>query len=245
MSLIGSLLPEALIHQALISARLRGRPSGKTRGVKSALDVHHLLLTHGVDHELVRTTTRATSADDLHRALGVPIGSCVAVRCFAVQDCRTSDGSAVHLVAVLVQAGDVPDRESLQRTLHAATVRPATPDEINLHTGFSAAFVSPIGLPENVVVLADDAVTTQALVYVATGEGGVALGIGTRDLLVATRARVAPLTSRPMEADESAPWGAAPGTLAQRAADSPAAGGSSARVIDLDGHRSPPRRIVG
>ena len=136
-------------------------------------------------------------------------------------------------------------RSTLKPTAGIDWRRTATPDEINLHTGFSAAFVSPIGLPEDVVVLADDAVTANALVYVATGEGGVALGIGTRDLLVATRARVAPLTSRPMDIDESAPWGAAPGTLAQRAADSPAAGQSSARVIDLDGHRSPSRRTVG
>ena len=213
--------------------------------MKSALDVHHLLLSNGVDHELVRTTTRAISADDLPRALAVPVDSCVAVRCFAVQDCRTADGSAVHLVAVLVQVGEVPDRVSLQRILQAAAVRPATPDEINLHTGFSAAFVSPIGLPEDVVVLADDAVTAAAQVYVATGEGGVALSINTRDLLVATRAQVAQLTSRPMEVDASAPWGAAPGTLAQRAADAPASSESTARVIDLDGHRSPPRRIVG
>ena len=205
----------------------------------SALDVHHLLLNRGVDHELVRTKTHAVSADDLPRALGVAGQCCIAVRCFAVQGCRTADGSAVHLVAVLVRAGDVPDRDSLQATLDASAVRAATADEINAHTGFSAAFVSPVGLPEDVVVLADTALMSSDQLYAATGEVALALRIGTHDLLVATGARVAQLTSHPLETAGSAPWGASPGTLAQQADRDPEL------VIDLTAPRPSSRRFVG
>ena len=207
--------------------------------MKSALDVHHLLLTRGVHHELVRTTTRAVSADDLPRALGVPASSCVAVHCFTVQDCRTADGSAVHLVAAILQAGELPDPQLLAQVLQAAAVRSATPDEINAHTGFSAAFVSPIGLPEDVLVLADTSLSSTDVLYAAVGEGGLALGIGTRDLLVATGARVAPLTS----ARPGAVRPATPGTEDDATIRLPE--DATARVIALDDRRSPPRRSVG
>ena len=207
--------------------------------MKSALDVHHLLLTRGIHHELVRTTTRAVSADDLPRALEVPAASCVAVHCFTVQDCRTADGAAVHLVAVLLQAGGVPDQALLEQALQAAVVRPATPDEINAHTGFSAGFVSPVGLPEDVVVLADLPLTGSDVLYTAVGEGGLALGIGTRDLLVATGARVARLTpARP--ADQAPAGPELPGE--PRPVQLPDDG--TAQVIALDDRRFPPRRSV-
>ena len=211
--------------------------------MKSALDVHHLLLARGIHHELVRTATRAVSADDLPRALDVPTTSCVAVHCFTVQDCRTADGSAVHLVAVLLQAGETPDPDLLDQVLQASAVRAATPDEINTHTGFSAAFVSPIGLPEDVLVLADTRLSSSDVLYAAVGEGGLALGIGTRDLLVATGARLAELTPA-LPGDAAVPAvGAAPQPEADPSVQLPQ--DATARVIALDDRRFPSRRSAG
>ena len=206
--------------------------------MKSALDIHQALLSRSVRHELVRTRSNAASADDLPRALGVDAQSCVAVRCFVVDGCRTARDRAIYLVAVLVLAGDGPDPISLQRTLGARSVRAATPDEVNLHTGFSSAFVSPVGLPADVVVLADVALGARDVLYAATGESGVALGIATSDLLAASGARLASLTSGPMDVEELAPWGAAPGTVAQRGED------PAARVITLEDRRASARRSV-
>jgi prolyl-tRNA editing enzyme YbaK/EbsC (Cys-tRNA(Pro) deacylase) len=96
---------------------------------------------------------------------------------------------------VLVPAGATPDPASLLTALSARSVRPALPGEVNDVTDCAAGLVSPVDLPPGVELLADSAVGACDVVYTAVGEGGLALGIRTRDLLVATGARVATLTS--------------------------------------------------
>ncbi len=167
--------------------------------MKSAIDVHRALLARGVPHEVVRLSAPATSADDLPRLLGIDRSACVAVRCFHVEDARTPDGAAVHLVAVAVRAGDQPDEEQVRTALGARAIRVASPDEVSAHTDFAASLVSPIGLPEDVVLLADSALAPMALDpqvtrYCPTGESGTAVALRLRDLLVESGARVASLT---------------------------------------------------
>lgn len=168
--------------------------------MKTALDLHRRLLSRGIPHEVVRLRGHAAGSDDLPRLLSVEPGECVAVRCFRVTDARTPDGSAVHLVAVAVRAGDAPDETAVGAALEAGTIRPATPDEISTHTGYAASLVSPLGLPEDVVLLADTALAhrPETLRFCATGESGTALAVGLRDLLVESRARVAALTPLPL-----------------------------------------------
>lgn len=168
--------------------------------MKSALDVHQRLLAKGIAHEVVRLGGTALSADDLPGLLDVEAGLCVTVRCYRVDDARTPDGAAIHLAAVAARAGQAPDLTSVRKALGAAAVRLASPDEISAHTDFAAALVCPIGLPEDVVLLADTALAAavngdpRAVRYCATGESGTALAIGLRDLLVESGARVASLT---------------------------------------------------
>lgn len=198
--------------------------------MKSALDVHRALLAVDVGHEMVRLRTSILRADDLPGALGVDAGSCVAVRCYTTLD---ADGRA-GFAAVMVRAGDTPDPASLLDALGVASVRPATAAETNAATDYAAQLVSPLCLAGPVRLLADAALGAAEVLYTATGEGGVALGIRTRDLLVATGARVTALTVRPLAAGRSG-WepGASPGR-------------SGARVVDLDsGRRSRPRRTAG
>lgn len=172
--------------------------------MKGALDVHQALLAVDVPHEVVRLDTRISSADELPRALDLTQG-CLAVRCYratrrpdphrAVDEPRLSAGDA--FAAVLVPAGSTPDPEALLTALAAVSVRPALPEEVNTATEFAAGLVSPIGLPAGVELLVDAAIGGTDVVYTAVGEGGLALGIRTRDLLLTTGARVAALTSRP------------------------------------------------
>ncbi len=187
--------------------------------MRGVLDVHRDLLARDVAHEVVRVRGQTvTTADDLPRALDVPSASCLAVRCYVTD---------VGVVAALVHAGVVPHPTALLDAAGAGTMRPATPDEVNAATDCAAGLVSPVGLPVGLTLLVDRAVAEQAgdtVVYCPVGEGGVALGIRTADLLAALGARVAPLSTRPLPADEQAPW----------------SGG--ARVIDLDGPRRPVRR---
>jgi hypothetical protein len=174
--------------------------------VRTALDVHRALLERGVAHEIVRLQTRVTSADDLPRALGVGAdGGCLAVRLYAVvPPPGPAAGGPVEprWVAVLVPAGKLPDPVALLAALDAGCVRPATASETNAVTGYADGLVSPADLPVGVEVLADAAVGATDVVYTAAGEGGVALGVRTRDLLVAARARAASLAPAPVPLPE-------------------------------------------
>lgn len=156
--------------------------------MKGALDVHRELLARDVPHEMIRLRSRATTGDDLPRLLGLPRG-CVTVRCYEAQ---RDTGPA--FVAVLVPAGRVPEPTALLDALDARSVRPARPDAINAATDYAAGLVGPLCLPAGVELLADTALGESDVSYCAVGEGGVVLGIRTRDLLVAVGARAASLT---------------------------------------------------
>ena len=178
--------------------------------MRGALDVHRELLARDVPHEVVRLPSRLVSADDLPAALDLQDG-CVAVRCYLVErDGRTS------FAAVLVPAGRVPGPSALLDALGARSVRPARPEQVNAATDYAAGLVCPVGLPADVEVVADAALTSSPTSYCALGEGGVALGIRTVDLLELLGVPTAALT------DDAA---------ASPAAEEP-------RTIDLDGERS-------
>lgn len=160
--------------------------------MRTALDVHRELLARDVPHEVVRLRRRVSSADELPGVLGLR-GGCVAVRLYQVTRRSPSRGWA----AVLVPAGEVPDPAALLTALDAESVRPATATEANTVTGFANGLVSPVCLPAEVEVLADAALGSTDVVYAATGEPSLALGIRVLDLLVTVDARAATLTSAP------------------------------------------------
>jgi hypothetical protein len=176
--------------------------------VRAALDVHQALLARDVQHEIVRLRTRVASADELPRAMDLNEG-CAAVRCYRLGD-RAAGPAEVGppaFVAVLVAAGTTPDARALLRALQAAglaaaageppELREASPTEVNAVTDFAAGLVSPVGLPTGVPLVVDAALAARHVLYTAAGEGGVALGIRTRDLLETTGAHVAPLDPLP------------------------------------------------
>jgi Cys-tRNA(Pro)/Cys-tRNA(Cys) deacylase len=198
--------------------------------VKSALDVHRQLLAADVPHEMLRLRTAVLSADDLPDALGLEVGTCVAVRCY-----RTigRDGSS-RLCAVMVRAGDTPDPAAVLEALDAVSVRPATGAEINAATDYASNLVSPLCLPDDVLLLADSALGSSDVLYAATGESGVAVGVRTRDLLVTANARVTTLTARPLGAEERSGW--------QHGAGMESGG---ARVLSLAATRRDPARRTG
>ena len=195
--------------------------------MRTALDVRQVLLAADVRHEIVHLRRRVASADDLPRVLDLSDG-CAAVRCYVA-------AAAYPVVAVLVRAGTTPDPRAVLRALADAGLvggtpsglRPATAAEVNAATDFAAGLVSPVGLPAGVPLLVDAGLAARQVLYTAAGEGGVALGIRTRDLLRVTGATVAPVAGPP----------AAAGTVRL---DEPA----SAPVVDLDAGRAD-RRTSG
>ena len=154
--------------------------------------MHQVLLAADVRHEIVRLRSLVTSADDLPRVMDLSDG-CAAVRCYVPTGGATADPPPV--VAVLVRAGTTPDPRAVLHCLpgRARGLRAASPAEVNAATDYAAGLVCPVGLPPDVPLLVDEALATRLVLYTAAGEGGVALGIRTRDLLRATGALVAPL----------------------------------------------------
>ena len=199
--------------------------------MRGALDVHRELLARDVPHEVVRLSSRAGSADDLPRLLGVAAG-CVAVRCYEV----VRDGRPDAFAAVLVPAGRVPDPAALLEALGARAVRPASAALVNAVTAYAAGLVSPFCLPPHVELLADTALGASDVSWCALGEGGTALGIRTRDLLVATGTRVAtlpaPVRASPTRTRASCTW------TAPRAH-----GRARAAPADVDWPGRPPSRL--
>ena len=167
--------------------------------MRGALDVHRELLARDVPHEVVRLPSRLLSADDLPATLGLEHG-CVAVRCYLVE--RPSGPS---FAAVLVEAAAVPAPAALLDALSARSVRPARPEQVHAATDYASGLVCPVGLPPEVEVLADEAVRRNPTSYCALGEGGVALGIRTPDLLEVAGAPVVALDAEPADAGAPVP----------------------------------------
>ena len=157
--------------------------------MKGALDVHRDLLAADVPHEVVRLPGRLLSADDLPRLLQLERG-CVAVRCYLVER-----PAGTSFAAVVVPAGAVPSPGLLLEALDAQSLRPARPEQVNAATDYAAGLVCPAGLPPDVEVLLDTALEQNPTSYCALGEGGVALGIRTSDLVSVTGARRVALTA--------------------------------------------------
>lgn len=136
----------------------------------------------------MRLSRSIASADELPEVLGIEAARCVVVRCYA---------TPAGLAALMLRAGDVPDPAALLDALGVTTARPATADEVSSATDQAAGLVGPVGLPADVALLSDSALGAgqSEVLYAATGEVGVALGIRARDLLVAAGARVATLTA--------------------------------------------------
>ena len=198
--------------------------------MRSALDVHRSLLAADVPHEMVRLRTPALNGDELPRALGVPRRSCVVVRCYRV----TRRDGTTHIGAVLLRSGDTPDPASLLDAFQAVSIRPATGAEVNAATDYASSLVCPVCLPDAVQLLADAALGASDVLYAPTGESGVALGIQTRDLLVASGARVTNLTAGRLAEQERSDW--------QRGAGLETAG---AAVLPLERNRLAGARRTG
>ena len=183
--------------------------------MRGALDVHRALLEADVAHSLVHLPRALSTADELPEVLGVPALSCLSVRLFALGpaaearrpgDPRRLDPT--EAAAVGVPAGTWPDLVLLARALGTTSLRSASPEEASAVTDCWAGLITPVGLPDGVVLLLDAALAQVALLHVPTGDSGTALRIDAPSLIAVTRARVVDLVPGPevnLEPPSSAP----------------------------------------
>jgi prolyl-tRNA editing enzyme YbaK/EbsC (Cys-tRNA(Pro) deacylase) len=171
--------------------------------MKGALDVHRELLARGIPHEILRLPHTVATAAEIPDVLGLPPEVCVAVRVYATSqspsEAAAAGASAPSLVGVITPVRVLPDCVRLLRALGGSrTLRSARSDVISAATDFSAALVSPVGLPPGFEVYADAALLEPGgsgnVRYAPTGDGGTVLGIRVEDLLAASGAPVVALS---------------------------------------------------
>jgi prolyl-tRNA editing enzyme YbaK/EbsC (Cys-tRNA(Pro) deacylase) len=154
--------------------------------MKGALDIHRELLSRDVPHEILRLPRVVLDADQLAEVLGVDAEQTVKVRLYM---------AGGQMIALAVPSGRATQPEALLRAAGSRTVRPATAQEVNESTEYAAGLVAPLLLPKDMPLFVDARIGRHEVVYTATGDTGTALGIATADLLVASAARIADLTT--------------------------------------------------
>jgi prolyl-tRNA editing enzyme YbaK/EbsC (Cys-tRNA(Pro) deacylase) len=157
------------------------------------LDVHQYLVEHNVAHEIVRLPRPAVGAEHLAEVLGLSPRRCLAVHPF-----HAWTASADVLVLLLASADlathTLPALQQLiaDRLGDDATLEVAGAELVSRHTDYLAGHVTPLMLPDDVIVVATPEVADLAMsiIYTATGDGGTALGISAADLIELSHAHV-------------------------------------------------------
>lgn len=149
--------------------------------MRGPLDVHRRLLAAEVPHEIVHLSTRLSAAAELPEALGVPADRCAVVHVVLADD-------APCALVLAAGAGWSPTR--VAATLRARTLRAADAAEASTLTEFSAGLISPVALPQGLVVVVDADLAGEDVVYAPAGDPTTALKIRSRDLLDAAGAVV-------------------------------------------------------
>lgn len=152
--------------------------------MRTAVDVHNYLVERDVAHELVPTQGRLRPPDRMAAVLGLEPEQVGRVLLF--QGDR-------GLVAALVRA----DRDHSPDLVQAAAGEAVELDDEDATdlTQFLAEAMPPVALPEGTTTILDEQLAEQEVLYFPGGEATSLLKIRPDDLVEATKALVAPLTS--------------------------------------------------
>jgi Cys-tRNA(Pro)/Cys-tRNA(Cys) deacylase len=153
--------------------------------VRSSIDVHNHLLADDVVHELSQLPGPLRDLSTAPAVLGLP--PLAVGRPTLLAD----DQGAV---VVLAPADAEVDTASVAELLGRLDLAPVPPDRAPGLTGYLLAFVPPVALECPSVLVVDEGVASQDVVYAAAGEPGVILKVRGADLVKATSAVVAPVT---------------------------------------------------
>ena len=132
-------------------------------------------------------------------ALGLSPRRCLAVHSFHAWT------STTDVLVLLLASADMPvtalpalSQVMAERLGDSVTLELAGAELVSRHTDYLAGHVSPLMLPDDVIVVAtaDVADLGMSIIYTATGDGGTALGISAADLLELSAAYVLPSPQR-------------------------------------------------
>jgi prolyl-tRNA editing enzyme YbaK/EbsC (Cys-tRNA(Pro) deacylase) len=153
--------------------------------MRSSVDVHNFLLERDIPHELVPLVRRLPSPDRWAGALGLPPEQVGRVVLF--------EGPAGP-VAALVRSDGNPNASRVAEVAETDDLAEMAPARATDVTGFLSEVIPPAGLPVDVIVIVDRALSQQEVLYFPGGEPNSVLKIRASDLTKVTGARVAPIT---------------------------------------------------
>jgi Cys-tRNA(Pro)/Cys-tRNA(Cys) deacylase len=153
--------------------------------VRSSIDVHNHLLADDVVHELSQLPGPLRDLATAPGVLGLPPPAVARPTLLA------DDAGAV---VVLAPADAEVDTSSVAELLGRLDLDPVPPDRAPGLTGYLLAFVPPVALECPAILVVDERVASQDVVYAPAGEPGVILKVRGDDLVKATSAVVAPVT---------------------------------------------------
>ena len=155
--------------------------------MRSSVDVHNYLLDNDVPHEISALPGPLRDLADAPDVLGLPelaVGR------------PTVLGDDHGLVLVLAPAGEQVDCAAVAALLRRPGLRRLDPDQAPGVTGYVLATVPPVALECDAIVVIDERMAEQDVVYTAAGEAGVILKVRGTDLVKVTDALLFPVTRR-------------------------------------------------
>ncbi len=156
--------------------------------VRSSVDVHNSLLADEVPHEVSQLPGPLRDLSAAPAVLGLP-ASAVAR--------PTVLGDRSGVVLVLAPADLEVNATQVAELLGRKGLRPLAPDRAPGLTGYLLPFVPPVALECPAMVLLDEQLAREDVVYTAAGEPGVILKVRGVDLVKITGAMVSQVTSMP------------------------------------------------
>lgn len=136
----------------------------------------------GVDVEVRRFPEGTKTAADAARAVGCEIGQIVKSLVFMAED---------GPLLALTSGPNLADTDRLAELTGARVVRRASPEEARDATGFAIGGTPPFGHTKDLAVLIDRDLTAFELLWAAAGAPDAVFPISPRDLVTASRGRVA------------------------------------------------------
>ncbi len=155
--------------------------------MRTSVEVHNFLVERGAAHEVFSTRGRLRSPEQIAAVFELPpeeVGRVV------IYEGRSGP------VAAVVPSTVEPDPNRVGRAFGEGPLEPAREDRATELTGYLSEAIPPAGLPEDFGVVVDRALDRDAVFYFAGGEPRAVLKIRGKDLVKATRAKVARLGRR-------------------------------------------------
>jgi prolyl-tRNA editing enzyme YbaK/EbsC (Cys-tRNA(Pro) deacylase) len=156
--------------------------------VRTSVDVHNFLVEQEAPHEVFAARGRLRSPERIAAVLDLPPGEV---------------GRVVILegpggpVAAVAPSDRVVNPASVAKALQRHELAPVADSRASELTGYLQEAIPPAGLPSEFTVVMDRSLEKDRVFYFPGGEARVVLKIRGKDLVRATRARVARIALRP------------------------------------------------